>query len=45
MAFSPVNAAQTTSRNRAIGHRREDLIYQVVTVAAMFAVLASAWVF
>jgi hypothetical protein len=46
MASSPsVNAAQTTSRNRAIGRRREDLIYQVVTVAAMVSLLASTWVF
>jgi hypothetical protein len=45
MAYSPVNAAQTTSRNRAFGRRREDLPYQVMTVAAIVAVLASAWVF
>jgi hypothetical protein len=46
MAYSPtVNAAQTTSRNSAIGSRREDLIYQVVTVAAMVSLLASTLVF
>jgi hypothetical protein len=42
---SPVNAAQTTPRNRAKGPRREDLVYQVVTVVAMVSMLASAWVF
>jgi hypothetical protein len=42
---SPVDAAKTTPRNRATGPRREDLVYQVVTVAAMVSMLASAWVF
>jgi hypothetical protein len=26
-------------------HRKEDLIYQVVTVVAMMAMLATAWIF
>jgi hypothetical protein len=26
-------------------HRKEDLLYQAITVAAMVTVLASAWVF
>ena len=26
-------------------HRREDLVYQVVTVAAMVTMLASVWIF
>ena len=41
----PFDAAKTTLRNRASGPRREDLVYQVVTVAAMVSMLASAWVF
>jgi hypothetical protein len=43
--FSPVDAAQTTPYKRAMEPRREDLVYQVVTIAAMVSMLASAWVF
>jgi hypothetical protein len=43
---SPVDASKIAPRNRASGPRRsEDLVYVVVTVAAMVSMLASAWVF
>ena len=46
MTYSPsADAAKTAPRNRASGPRREDLVYVVVTVAAMVSMLASAWVF
>jgi hypothetical protein len=42
---SPVDAVKIAPHIRASGSRRDDLVYQVVIVAAMVAVLASAWVF
>jgi hypothetical protein len=34
-----------TCPEAAISHRREDLVYQIVTVAAILLVLCSLWLF
>lgn len=38
MSSSPISA-------KAKPHRKEDLVYQVVTVVAMVSLLASVWIF
>ncbi len=44
--FPAVASALPTHRARiARPHRKEDLVYQAVTVAAMVTLLASVWVF
>lgn len=43
--LSQTDAARATLRNRGAGTRREERVYQVVTVAAMVTMVASALVF
>lgn len=38
-----MNPSPTTAKARA--HRKEDLVYQVVTIVAMVSLLASVWIF
>jgi len=43
--LSQVDAALAVTRNRGVGSRREERVYQVVTVAAMVTMIASTFVF
>jgi len=43
--LSQTDAALVVTRNREVGSRREERVYQVVTVAAMVTMIASALVF
>jgi len=43
--LSQVDAALAAPHNRGAGYRREERVYQVVTVAAMVTMIASALIF
>jgi hypothetical protein len=43
--LSQTDAALALTRNRGVGSRREERVYQVVTVAAMVTMIASTFVF
>jgi hypothetical protein len=47
MEFTPHSASQTlpTAHNDVTRTRTEDLVYQIVTIAAILLVLGSLWVF
>jgi hypothetical protein len=42
---SAVNAPQASGGSRLSSRKREELMYQVMTIAAMLIVLVTVWVF